>query len=510
MRWKTADQWLLEKCIGGVRGMWRFCSYLKGSAGEELVDFWILAEKILSIDEMDLKMRDYYLSLLLMLKAYHLQPGSRVVKLCNVNINSLLNLSIWHPTTRRETLSHMQKVALFKVQSYWLPSFYTHAKVAMASEEACQGLMQEYETRLYSVCYTHAGELPLNMSIRKSFHCQKQYSSKKARRRMWHMAETDSRFLETSPKPDSRTMPTQEMSSQKMVTQMSSLTVASSKESIISSLENDDPCAKKFTMKKSKGHLLMEGLFETKFSTPIINYSSQMTIHKAMRKSFPLGYTYWALCADIHAGSPFRHYLKKMKLKVERQLLELWQDLHHFLRVLMNNRNNGNAIFRHMLGHRICELYLNEQLGPCLPLKSQTIQGLKKLLSSGDVTPWIPKAQREICKTQTRFIKNRCHKRKSISKEENILLYKRIQKSLELTQALANMEKMDSMQWPNVATENLRQAGSLQVELQSPVFLEDDGSEGEDNSDDAHRRTVALSTGLNGAVQKNSVQLDEL
>lgn len=33
MRWEKADEWLLEKCIGGVRGMWRFCSYLKGSAG---------------------------------------------------------------------------------------------------------------------------------------------------------------------------------------------------------------------------------------------------------------------------------------------------------------------------------------------------------------------------------------------------------------------------------------------------------------------------------------------
>ncbi|PNI67415.1 RGSL1 isoform 16, partial [Pan troglodytes] len=37
MRWKKADQWLLQKCIGGVRGMWRFYSYLTGSAGEELV-----------------------------------------------------------------------------------------------------------------------------------------------------------------------------------------------------------------------------------------------------------------------------------------------------------------------------------------------------------------------------------------------------------------------------------------------------------------------------------------
>lgn len=33
MRWQMADQWLLQKCIGGVRGMWRFYTYLKGSAG---------------------------------------------------------------------------------------------------------------------------------------------------------------------------------------------------------------------------------------------------------------------------------------------------------------------------------------------------------------------------------------------------------------------------------------------------------------------------------------------
>lgn len=33
MRWQKADQWLLQKCIGGVRGMWRFYTYLKGSAG---------------------------------------------------------------------------------------------------------------------------------------------------------------------------------------------------------------------------------------------------------------------------------------------------------------------------------------------------------------------------------------------------------------------------------------------------------------------------------------------
>ncbi|XP_042832534.1 regulator of G-protein signaling protein-like isoform X5 [Panthera tigris] len=509
LRWKKADQWLLQKCIGGVRGMWRFCTYLKGSTGEELLDFWILAEKILSIDEMDLEMRDHYLSLLLVLKATHLQEGSRVVTLCNMNIKSLLNLSIWHPnqsTTRREILSHMQKVALFKLQSYWLPNFYTHARTIMAKVESCQGLLQEYETRLCSVCCTHIGELPVNMSIKKCHYPQKRYSSKTTKRRMWQLTDHGS-TLEIDTKPETNITPLQEMCSQVKdtykykYTQMPSLKVTSSKERIISSQEKDILCAGKSNMKKkSKSHLHMEGLFETTFSThmrtvtPSINHCPQMTIKKVIKQSISLGYTHWALCADDCAGRPFRHYLKKQNLKVEIQLLDLWQDLHHFLSVLLSNRKTGNTVFQHMLGNRICELYLNEQIGPCLPLKSQTIEGLKEMLPSGDVNPWISRAQREICKmlspwydefldeedywfliftTQTKFIRDKWHKKGSISKEENILLYKRCEESLELSQGLANMEKMDSLQWQKIATEDLRQGGSLQVELKSPVLQAD-------------------------------------
>uniref|UniRef100_A0A8C0WCF0 RGS domain-containing protein n=1 Tax=Castor canadensis TaxID=51338 RepID=A0A8C0WCF0_CASCN len=492
MRWKMADQWLLEKCIGGVRGMWRFCSYLRGSAGEELVDFWILAEKILSIDELDIEVRDYYLSLLLILKATHLQEGSRVITLCNMNIKSLLNLSIWHPnqsTTRREILSHMQKVALFKLQSYWLPNFYTHAKMEMACEEACRALMQEYETRLCSVCYTHDGGVPLSMSIKNCNHFPKRYSSKRTKRKMCQFISPGSWSMEMAPKSDVYTLPLQEKTPQeKVAIQMPPLKGVSLKEKIVCSPEKDSHRAKKSSIEKtSKSFLHMEDLFETKFSTrlrtstPIINHPSQITIKKAKKQSLSFEYTHWALCADAY------------NLKVETQLLGLWQDLHHFLSVLMNTRKNGNAIFRHMLGDRICELYLNEH-GPCLPLKSQTIQGLKKLLPSGDVNPWVPKAQKEICKalspwydeflddedywfliftTQTRFIKSHCHKREPISKEESTLFHKRIQESLELSQALSNMEEIDSMQWQKVATEDLRQGGSLQVEMKSPVFMKD-------------------------------------
>ncbi|XP_004688205.1 PREDICTED: regulator of G-protein signaling protein-like [Condylura cristata] len=482
-----------------------FISFIKSTeGGEELVDFWILAEKILSIDEMDLNMRDHYLSLLLVLKATHLQEGSRVVTLCNMNIKSLLKLPIWHPnqsTTRREILSHMQKVALFKLQSYWLPNFYTHAKMIMAKEESCQGLMQEYETGLFSVCHTHDGGIPLNMSIKKCQHPQKHYSSRKTKKKMKQLIDHNSWSLEMDLKSNTTIWPPQEACPQEMMSpQMPSLKVTSSKERKNSSQEKDRPGARKSNVKKVKSNIQLEGVFEDNFSahlrtvTPIINHTTPVTFKRAKKQKFSLGYTHWALCADTCAGSPFRHHLKKQDLKVEIQLLDLWQDLHHFLSVLMRNRKTGNAVFRHMLGNRICELYLNEQICPPLPLKSRTIQGLKELLPSGDVNPWIPRAQKEICKmlhrwydefldeedywflnftTQTNFIKTKWYGKECIRKEEIILLYKRFEESLELSQGLADMEGMDSMQWQKVATEDLRQGGSLQVELKSPVFLVD-------------------------------------
>lgn len=316
---------------------------------------------------------------------------------------SLLNLSIWHPnqsTTRRETLSHMQKVALFKLQSYWLPNFYTHAVMSIVKEESCQGLIQEYETRLCSICCTHEGGLPLNMSIKESHHPQKQYSSRKTRRKMWQVIDHASWSLELGTKPDINTTPPQETCPQeKVVTQMPFLEEASSKERMIHALGKDILCARK----KAKSHLYMEGFFETKFSThlrtatPIISHSPPMTIKKTIKESLSLGYTQWALCGDACAGNPFRDHLKKLNLKVEIKLLDLWQDLQRFLSVLMSNRKTGNTIFWHMLGNRICELYLSEHIAPCLPLKSETMEGLKKLLPVGDMNPWIPRAQQEIC-----------------------------------------------------------------------------------------------------------------
>ncbi|XP_049633537.1 regulator of G-protein signaling protein-like [Suncus etruscus] len=511
MKWKKADQWLLQKCISSVRNMWRFSTYLKGSAGEELFDFWILAEKILSIDEMDVEMKDHYLSLLLVLKATHLQEGSRVVTLCNMNIKSLLNLSIWHPnqsTTRREILSHMQKVALFKLQSYWLPNFYMHAKMVLAREEQCQGLMQEYDTRTCSICYTHDAEVPLNMSIKTSTHPQRQYSSQKMKRKMWQMIKEDSWSILMPWQPCALKKEEEEEEEEKeeeeegrYALSLPPAKVPLTKQKMFSFLDRDQLCTGRAANRKdTKPSLQMEGLFEKNFHlhlrtiTPIIYQTSHLTARKAPKHKFSLESIRWALSADIYAGGPFHTHLKKRDLKVEIKLLELWQDLNHFLSVLMHNRNTGNAVFLHVLGNRICELYLNEQTSPPLPLKQRTLRGLREMLPSGDVNLWVPKAQEEICKllsqwyaeflkeedisflnftTQTKSITTEFQKKESISKEKNVLLYKRLQESLELSQGLATMKAMDSLQWEKVALENLEQGGSLQVELKPPVFLED-------------------------------------
>ncbi|XP_040841701.1 regulator of G-protein signaling protein-like [Ochotona curzoniae] len=492
MRWKTADQWLLQKCTAGVRGMWRFCSYLKGSAGEELVDFWILAEKILSLDETDPEVEDHYLSLLLALKATHLQEGSRVATLCNVNIKSLLNLSIWHPTqsvSRRETLGHMQKVALFKLQSYWLPNFYTHAKAQLAQQEACRGLMQDYETRLCSFCCAHSGGLPLNMSIQKGPYAQRRYSSRHAKKKLWQLLDSGCWSLEMDLPPDAGPVPPWA----RPVPQAPSSKDRATDEELAYGWKASVRC-------RAAGHLHMAGLLETlcsshlKTDTPIINHSSQtLTIRGAPGHSRSCGCTHWALCADACAGGPFRDFLKKLNLKVETQLLDLWQDLHSFLGVLTSSRRTGKAVFRHVLCNRICQLYLGEHSHPHLPLKPQTLQGLRELLPAGDVNPWIPRAQMEICQalspwyeeflneedywflnftTQSRLVKSRWRKTESADGESSFLC-RRLQEALLLSQALAHLEEMEAAEWQRLATEDLRQGGSLQVELSSPVFLAD-------------------------------------
>ncbi|XP_036613574.1 regulator of G-protein signaling protein-like [Trichosurus vulpecula] len=535
MRWKTADQWLLYKCVGGVRGMWRFCAYLSGTAGEELVEFWMIAERMLGIDETNDKQKDTYLSLLLVLKATHLQEGSSVLILCNMNIKSLMNFSVWHSkqsTTRREILSHMQKVALFKIQSYWLPNFYVHCKINMAKEEKCQALLQEYEDRLCQVeeeeeegeedTNSLPSDLPLNMNIRRLYVTRKPYCSKKTKKKMWQFIEQGTWTVE-SELPTIHTLQPQKSKlyeeefqgfpdvfcpPPKLIVRMGALRPLHFKDSLSDLKVKESISSTTFNSKvdKNKTYLpfSLEGVCEKKFTaklrnaTPVINQPSLISLKKVIRKSYSFEYLHWALTADSCAGNPFGDYLKRKHYKMENRLLHLWKDLDNFLTISISAKKGGNLLFRHTLGNRICELYLNEDNGPILPLKPQTIQHLKELLPSGDVIPWIPKAQREICKilaslfddfldlddhwflifvsqTNTSEIKRQKAK-EPLDNLEYVLLCKRIQESLVLCQGLSTLEDMETLtdvHWQMIATQDLKRGGSLHLELQPSVFRED-------------------------------------
>nr|XP_020840019.1 regulator of G-protein signaling protein-like isoform X1 [Phascolarctos cinereus] len=531
MRWKTADQWLLYKCVGSVRGMWRFCAYLSGTAGEELMEFWIIAERILGIDETNDKQKDAYLSLLLVLKATHLQEGSSVLILCNMNVKSLMNLSVWHPkqsTTRRKILSHMQKVALFKIQSYWLPNFYMHCKINMAKEEKCQALLQEYEDRLCQVeeedTDSLLSDLPLNMNVRRLYVTQKPYCSKKTKKKMWRFIDQGTWTVEPE-LPIIHTLQPQKSKlldkgfqrfpdvfcpPSKLVVRMGALRPLHFRDSTCDFKVKDSFSSITFNSKANDNKTCLpfslEEICEKKFTaklrnaTPVINQSSLISLKKVIRKSYSFEYLHWAFTADSCAGNPFGDYLKSKHYKTENRLLHLWKDLDNFLTVCVSAKKGGNLLFRHTLGNRICELYLNEDNGPILPLKPQTIRHLKELLPSGDVIPWIPKAQKEICKILASLFDDfldlddhwflifasqtsgdeieRQKAKEPLDSLEYILLCKRIQESLGLCLALSTLEDMEALtetHWQMIATQDMKRGGSLHLELQPSVFKEDTG-----------------------------------
>ncbi|EMP34467.1 Regulator of G-protein signaling protein-like protein [Chelonia mydas] len=515
LKWKSADQWLLEKCISGSRGMWRFRSFIQGMAGEELTKFWLAAERILEIDESDVAQRDLYLSLLQVLKATHLQEGSTVVTLCSMTIESLLNISGWHPqyiSTRREILSEMQKVALFKIQSYWLPNFFIHCKLNMEKEEACHPLLWEYQERLLQVGSKEKAVSPAHtMSIRNSRAMSEPYSSKKAKKRIWDLVTCGRQPQETEKHRRHGLQPEGQPSSDWGATSLTDTKQPPPKEDALGKTSvwaqhpklavKDMEEATSFKTPSPNAQLPLQleetgkrrSLSDVHTSTPIAQLPSLLALKKIVKSSSSLDFLPWALNADSCAGRPFGKFLKSNNYAVETHLLDLWHDLEDFLHMVLSSSKEGSFLLRHLMGERICEIYLTESNRQHLPLKPNTLRNLQDLLPSGEVIPWILKAQEEICKilsffyddflaaddeTFLHFVSQRSKVQKPVGeeetygKDEHLLLAKRINESLTLSQALygvRDFETLSEEHWRFIATQDLTKGGSIQVELEPVV-----------------------------------------
>ncbi|XP_062437663.1 regulator of G-protein signaling protein-like [Rhea pennata] len=512
LNWQSADQWLLEKCISGSRGMWRFRAFVQGLAGEELTKFWLTTERILGLDKSDATQRKLYLSLLHALKATHLREGSRVIALCRTPIGkkhrSQQPISTW-----KETLSKMQTLALLKIQNYWLPNFFIHCKLSMEKEESCWPLLQEYRERLLANAQEPTGSFNdlFTMHIKKSQALSGPYCSKKAKEEIWtltkegRVAQEMKMLGSFGGQSEKKPGPARSMYSsdtEKSYLDEDTLDLISQQSEHLADTAFGDKggeTSPKSSCPDIEHFLQLEELCEEQllsdmhFSTPVVQLPSLLALKRPVKSFSSLSFLAWALSAEGCAGQPFREFLKRKERPMETCLLDLWHDLEDFLCVVLGCSGEGSFLLRHLIGVRICKTYLEKGSIHHLPLEMRTLRNLQDRLPSGEVTPWIFKAQEEICKVleffydeflaeddetflqfmspQSSFLMPKMQGH-TVGKDEHFLLLKRINESLKLSQALYGMRDLESLSsehWQLIATQDLRKGGSIQVQLEPPV-----------------------------------------
>ncbi|NWV13142.1 RGSL protein, partial [Ptilonorhynchus violaceus] len=500
LNWQSADQWLLEKCISGSHGMWHFRAFVRGTAGEELIDFWLITERLLGLDESDVSQRDLFLSLLQRLRATHLREGSSVISLCSTPAGSLRKARhIESISTRREILSKMQEQALFTIQSYWLPKFFMHCKMGMEKEESCQPLLQEYQERLLEADWQElpgfSEPLP-TMHIRKSRGLSGPYCSLQAKAEVWALVK-EGRHTQELKTATSQVRP-ERQPGPAGCTEKSHL----DKDALGSiSQQSEHPANCAFGGKggvtslrrrrSSAEHVIqLENLSKEKTLSDLLPSASLNQLPSLKKHVKTLDFLPWALSAEVCAGRPFRDFLRRQNRSMETHLLDLWHDLEEFLPVVLDSSRENSFFLRHLIGEKICKTYLEEDSTEKLPLENRTLTSLWNHLICGEFSPWIFRAQKEICKVLCSFYEefladdDRTFLRfmapgsdvavpevpgRAAGRGEHFHLAQRMNQSLKLSQALQgtrSLEGVSSKHWQLLAARDLQKGGSIQAEME--------------------------------------------
>ncbi|NXN94453.1 RGSL protein, partial [Rhinopomastus cyanomelas] len=496
LNWQSADLWLLEKCISGSQGMWLFQSFVQGTAGEELISFWITTERLLGLDESEPKQRHLYLSLLHRLKVTHLREGSSVITLCRTIIGSLPSSGhTQHVSTRREILSKMQKRVLCVIQSYWLPKFFIHCKVSMEKEKPCWPLLQEYQERLLRAGPqepSSASEDQVAMHLKRSRGSSGPYSSKKAKVDIW-IAVKEARD-------------TQEMKTPSFYMQPGP--AGSMKESHLGRDEfrvilwqPEYPAGAAVGGKggtislqrpshKAEQALQLEDLHGKKVPSNMCSSACLAQLPSLTKLGKTLSFLPWALSAESCAGQPFRGFLRHQDRSLETRLLDLWHDLEEFLPAALDPSMKDSFFLRLLIGEKICETHLEERTIQQLPLETTTLRCLRSHLMRGEFSTCIFRVQKEICKmlccayedfladedkTFLQFMSPQSDVPRpkvpgpAVGKDKGFALFQRFNESLKLSKGLhsrRNSKRLSSKHWQLVAIRALQKGGSIQAKLE--------------------------------------------
>ncbi|XP_027514179.1 LOW QUALITY PROTEIN: regulator of G-protein signaling protein-like [Corapipo altera] len=506
LNWQSADQWLLEKCISGSQGMRHFRAFVQGTAGEELTDFWLTTERLLGLDESDTSQRDLYLSLIHRLKASHLREGSSVITLCTTIAGSLPKAKhIQSISNRRDILRKMQEQVLFTIQSYWLPKFFTHCKTGIEEEESCQPLLQEYQERLLQADWQEPSgflETPPTMHIKRSQGLSGRYCGQKAKTKIWALVK-ERRGTQEMKIPRFRVKPERQPGSARSTRELhldkdALGSIPQQSEHPANAAFNGTGGVTPPRRPSAEQVSRLEELCEEKILSNLPSSAPLVQLPSLKGSAKTLSFLPWALSADTCAGQPFRDFLKHQDRPMETHLLDLWHDLEEFLPVVLDSSRENNFFLRHLTGDMICKAYLEEDNIEKLPLETRTLTSLWNHLIFGEFSPWIFRAQKEICKVLCCYYEEflaaddrtflqfmspggdvpvpemQGH---TADRSECLLLSQRINQTLKLCQALhgtRNLEGVSSEYWQLLASRDLRKGGSTQAEMElllcSPDF----------------------------------------
>ncbi|NWI74854.1 RGSL protein, partial [Dryoscopus gambensis] len=511
LNWQSADQWLLERCISGSHGMRHFRAFVQGTAGEELIDFWLITERLLGLDESDGSQRDLFLSLIHRLRATHLREGSSVITLCTTIVGSLPKAKhIQSISTRREILSKMQEQALFMIQSYWLPKFFMHCKMGMEEDKSCQPLLQEYQKRLSQASWQEPPGLsepfPM-MHIKRTQGVSGPYCSPKAKAEIWALVKEgrDTQELKMATfqvKPERQPGPAG--STEELCLDKDTLgSIPQQSEHPANTAFGGNRGVTFPGRPQSSAEQDLENLCKEKIFSDLIPSASLAQLPSLKKPVETLDFLPWALSAEACAGRPFRDFLQCQNRSMETHLLDLWHDLEEFLPVVLDSSRENSFFLRHLIGEKICKTYLEEDSIEKLPLETRTLVSLWNHLICGEFSPWIFRAQKEICKllcclyeefladddrTFLQFMapgsdvpmpKVPGH---AAGRREHFHLSQRMNQSLKLSQALhgtRSLEGISSKHWQLLAARDPQKGGSIQAEMKLLLGSTGKGSTGE-------------------------------
>ncbi|XP_039586174.1 regulator of G-protein signaling protein-like [Passer montanus] len=489
LNWQSADQWLLERCISGSQGMQHFCAFLRGTAGEELIDFWLITERLLGLDESDESQRELFLSLVHRLRATHLREGSSVITFCTTIVGSLPKAKhIQSISTRREILSEMQEQVLFMIQSYWLPKFFVHCKMGMEEEESCWPLLQEYQERLSRAGWQQppgpSEPLP-TMHIKRSQGVPGPYCSQKAKAEVWALVK------------EGRDTQELKMATFRVKSAGSREELCLDKDALGSIPQQSQHSAfggrggAAFPGRpQSSAEQDVENVCQEKILSDLLPSASLVRLPSLKKPVKTLDFLSWALSAEACAGRPFRDFLQHQNRPMETHLLDLWQDLEEFLPVVLDSNRENNFFLRHLIGEKICKTYLEDSSIEKLPLESRTLVSLWNHLICGEFSPWIFRTQKEICevlcglyeeflaaddRTFLQFMAPGMDvptaevPGRAAGRWGHFHLSQRMNQSLQLSQALQGTRSLggvSSKHWQLLAAQDLQKGGSIQAEME--------------------------------------------